>query len=238
MWTLPYSAFGTAQPNSSGLIYNLRFAGQYYDGETGLNQNYYRDYDPTTGRYIESDPIGLAGGTNPYAYVTGDPLSYTDVSGNDPFVGATVGAITGGIYGGIGAYLAGGNATDIAVAVGTGALIGGGIGALDPTLGIATLAVIGGASAGLGDVAGQAIAQSLEGQPVDINFGSTAGAVLGGALAGAGGSALFQLLEEQLALSEAGATAATASITAGPGSILPSIGAKIQDFFTKSQHCQ
>ena len=39
--------------------YNLRFPGQYYDGETGLHYNYFRDYDSTTGRYVESDPLGI-----------------------------------------------------------------------------------------------------------------------------------------------------------------------------------
>ena len=61
--------------------YNLRFPGQYYDQETELHYNYYRTYDPSTGRYLESDPIGLWGGTNTYEYVYGNPLIYIDPYG-------------------------------------------------------------------------------------------------------------------------------------------------------------
>ena len=43
--------------NGTSITYNARFPGQYFDAETGLNYNYFRDYDPSTGRYIESDPI-------------------------------------------------------------------------------------------------------------------------------------------------------------------------------------
>ena len=46
-----------------------------------LYYNRYRDYDPTTGRYIQADPIGLAGGSNPYSYAMGNPLRYTDPTG-------------------------------------------------------------------------------------------------------------------------------------------------------------
>jgi RHS repeat-associated protein len=60
----------------------LRFPGQYYQTETRLNYNYYRDYDSATGRFIESDPAGLdADSDAPYSYVAGDPIDYDDPDG-------------------------------------------------------------------------------------------------------------------------------------------------------------
>jgi RHS repeat-associated protein len=63
------------------VAYNIRFAGQVFDGEAGLHQNYLRDYDPATGGYLESDPIRLAGGLNTYAYVNGNPSNLVDPAG-------------------------------------------------------------------------------------------------------------------------------------------------------------
>lgn len=57
------------------------FPGQYYDSESGLHYNYFRDYDPSTGRYVESDPIGLRGGFNTYSYVSNNPLAMIDTLG-------------------------------------------------------------------------------------------------------------------------------------------------------------
>ena len=63
-------------------VYNPRFPGQYYDAETGLNYNYFRDYDPATGRYVEGDPIGLTGGSYAtYLYVGADPVALVDLFG-------------------------------------------------------------------------------------------------------------------------------------------------------------
>jgi RHS repeat-associated protein len=62
----------------------LRLPGQRYDAETGLHQNFFRDYDPSIGRYGESDPIGLYGGINTYAYASVDPVKSGDVFGLVP----------------------------------------------------------------------------------------------------------------------------------------------------------
>ncbi len=60
---------------------NVRFPGQYYDSETGYHQNWFRDYDPIGGRYLQPDPVGLAGGNNPYRYANANPVNYYDPNG-------------------------------------------------------------------------------------------------------------------------------------------------------------
>jgi RHS repeat-associated protein len=81
VWTWNSDPFGTdaANPDPAGagtFAYNLRFPGQIFDGQAGLHQNGFRDYDSATGRYAESDPIGLLGGVNTFAYANGNPVSY------------------------------------------------------------------------------------------------------------------------------------------------------------------
>jgi RHS repeat-associated protein len=103
-----------ADENPSGLgafDLPLRLPGQRYDAETGLHYNYFRDYDPSIGRYGESDPIGLRGGLNTYAYVDNSPLREIDVFGLQiapPGGGTSGGLIGGGAAGGSGVGAAGG----------------------------------------------------------------------------------------------------------------------------------
>ena len=78
--------FGNDVPNNNpsgtgAFDFPLRFPGQYFDRETALHYNMMRDYDPSIGRYVESDPIGLVGGLNTYAYVRSIPLFAVDLYG-------------------------------------------------------------------------------------------------------------------------------------------------------------
>jgi RHS repeat-associated protein len=81
VWKGEYDPFGKATEVVSDIEQNLRFPGQYFDQETGLHYNYFRTYDPSTGRYVESDPIGLAGGMSTFAYVLNNPAVASDPYG-------------------------------------------------------------------------------------------------------------------------------------------------------------
>jgi len=81
VWSADYKPFGEADNITGSVTYNMRFPGQYYDSESGLHYNYFRDYDPSIGRYIESDSIGLDGGINSYLYANANPLKYYDPNG-------------------------------------------------------------------------------------------------------------------------------------------------------------
>jgi len=121
VWRWSGNAFGTDEPTGPGgnglplVTYNLRFAGQQFEAMTGHHYNWMRDYQPWTGRYIQSDPIGLAGGVSRYAYVAGNPVSYIDPDGLSPLAGARIGAGLGGAVGG-------------PIGAGIGGLVGAGIG--------------------------------------------------------------------------------------------------------------
>jgi Rhs family protein len=81
VWAATYEPFGKATINIQQITNNLRFPGQYYDQETGLHYNWFRYYDPETGRYVGADPIGLDGGINLYTYVVDDPVNWIDPYG-------------------------------------------------------------------------------------------------------------------------------------------------------------
>jgi len=98
--------FGDSVNLAGAFAQRLMFPGQYADVETGdsdngdtvtLSHNWHRTYDPTLGRYLQSDPIGLAGGLNRYAYVGGNPAGYVDPMGLDFVQGEQNGYVPAGI---------------------------------------------------------------------------------------------------------------------------------------------
>jgi RHS repeat-associated protein len=88
VWSARIEPFGRAHVSPDAKIeFNLRFPGHYYEPAVGLHYNRFRDYDPALGRYLQSDPWGIGGGYNLYAYRL-NPLLHVDVRGlgddNDP----------------------------------------------------------------------------------------------------------------------------------------------------------
>ncbi len=114
-WNLTNTAFGehtaTNNPDGDAVTYtfNLRYPGQYYDAESTLHYNYFRDYEASTGRYVQSDPIGLAAGMSTYGYVSNRPLTLTDPRGlaetTDTSWCRQNPAACAAIFGGGGAYI-------------------------------------------------------------------------------------------------------------------------------------
>jgi RHS repeat-associated protein len=219
VWLWDHDPFGNGVPSGS-LTYNLRFPGQYFNQETGLHYNGFRDYDPSTGRYVQSDPIGLLGGFNVYDYVNADPLLEIDPRALDPFIGAPVGAIFGGVTGATVAILNGGGLGEAGAAFGTGFVFGGIAGLFDPTLGLGTLALIGGVSGGAGDLLTQYF---MKPPGVPYNFCNTAVATATSAIAAVNAANLADQLGA-LGLSELGSTVGSTSLSTPPLITIPTIG--------------
>jgi len=98
VWDAVYEPFGETEIVTASIENNVRLPGQYSDQETGLNYNLFRDYDPSLGRYVESDPIGLSGGENTYSYVYQNPLVNIDKTGLVTWTGTS--RVLSVVYGG------------------------------------------------------------------------------------------------------------------------------------------
>ena len=154
VWEASLTPFGTALISVNEFENNLRFPGQYFDRETGLTYNFFRSYDSRTGRFTESDLIGLKGGVNTYEYALNNPNSVYDPFGLEPDRGCIAactvgGGVVGGGIGFLGGGLLGGTGGTL-VAPGPGT-VGGVVGGSD--IGGTVGAIIGSA---LGNVIGQA----------------------------------------------------------------------------------
>jgi RHS repeat-associated protein len=130
VWDAVLRPFGEAHAITGPAALNPRFPGQLFDPETGFHYNYFRDYDPSTGRYIQSDPIGLAAGDlNLYRYVFNNPVNSVDPYGLDTLllgVGGSL-AFRGGVEGSAGIAVNVDNPASPAIGGFTSAAVAGGL---------------------------------------------------------------------------------------------------------------
>lgn len=179
-----YSPYGEVLGKQETVPQPFKYAGQVGIFAEADNLYYMRAryYDSETGRFISEDPAGFGGGINLFVYAGGNPLVYLDPNGQNPVL---IGAVIGGVAGGFSACLDGCDWKDALIGIGTGTVAG----AISP---MATVRTVGGSllkGAALGggaNAAGQGIDIATDPNKTlgDVNFGSLAGATLGGAYAG------------------------------------------------------
>jgi RHS repeat-associated protein len=190
-----FDAWGN-QLEAQGGIERFGYTGREPTGaEVGLIYYRARYYDPAIGRFISRDPAGMVDGVNRYAYVGGDPVDFTDPTGEWGLAGAAWGALSGGISGWITAYnTTGGSVIGATLGATSGLVAGAAVGAVNPLQAI-TVGQLAGATVGgiLGNVGNTALTQAANKQPIkplaNLSWGtvgvSLAGGVGGVAAAGA-----------------------------------------------------
>jgi RHS repeat-associated protein len=239
VWLASYSAFGNATVTLAKVRNPLRFAGQYFDEETGLHYNRFRYYSPALGRYMSRDPYGFLTGTNFYTYAGNNPINRTDPLGLISWDGVENGLIAAAVGVAVVAAVVatcGAAAAPLAI-VGAGLLAGGIAGGLneydneknqskDPCMTCiakaASLGALVGAVAALPVAYGAAygVAASLFGGEA-LGTGAIAG--LGGASGAISYVGGWMTSDSPWSTTDFLATAGIGAVTAGVGSKVPAV---------------
>ncbi len=202
-WEATYNAFGEVNITTDTIVNNFRFPGQYFDAESDLYYNYFRYYNPGTGRYLREDPLNFTnvqiiknnpyqhisyslagqflfqyalmnpGFLNVYKYTQNNPINWTDPEGNVAWV--ATGAVAGAVAGAAGGAIGGLLGSNGSLGGTLGGALGGAIGGLAGGA-LNPTGSVGAFWGGFGSAATAALAGA--------NFGGIAGAALGGGLVG------------------------------------------------------